>query len=156
VRDAPRVQTIRLQTGNTVRAKDGRWQAYALCIHSLSGQGQATHEAAVHATMATLLRRRVLPAPRYRQAQNTAFGHVSLNRFAAASKCMTRDGSPHIAVLIGTRPEAIKLMPVIRALEDAAIPLRVLVTGQHRELLDPILAELAIKPDENLQVMTSG
>src|SRR5262249_45243966 len=100
--------------------------------------------------------RRVLPAPRYREGENTVFGHGSPTRFAAASKCMTRDGSPHIAVLIGTRPEAIKLMPVIRAVEDAAIPLRVLVTGQHRELLDPILAELAIKPDENLQVMTSG
>jgi UDP-N-acetylglucosamine 2-epimerase (non-hydrolysing) len=70
---------------------------------------------------------------------------------------MTRvDDSRHVAVLIGTRPEAIKLMPVIRALEDAAIPLRVLVTGQHRELLDPILAELGIKPDENLQLMTAG
>jgi UDP-N-acetylglucosamine 2-epimerase (non-hydrolysing) len=54
-----------------------------------------------------------------------------------------------LAVVIGTRPEAIKLAPVVRALDG---PL-VFVTGQHREMLDPILAELGIAPDENLDVM---
>ncbi len=54
-----------------------------------------------------------------------------------------------LAVVIGTRPEAIKLAPVVRALPG---PL-VFVTGQHREMLDPILGELGIEPDENLEVM---
>jgi UDP-N-acetylglucosamine 2-epimerase (non-hydrolysing) len=58
-----------------------------------------------------------------------------------------------IAVLIGTRPEAIKLMPVVRALEAAGAPPSVWVTGQHREMLEPILHDLALRADEQLQVM---
>jgi UDP-N-acetylglucosamine 2-epimerase (non-hydrolysing) len=61
-----------------------------------------------------------------------------------------------IAVLIGTRPEAVKLMPVVRALEAAGKPPSVWVTGQHREMLDPILAELGLHADEHLQVMQPG
>jgi len=61
-----------------------------------------------------------------------------------------------IAVLIGTRPEAIKLMPVVRALEAAGARPSVWVTGQHREMLQPILAELALEADEHLHVMQPG
>ena len=61
-----------------------------------------------------------------------------------------------IAVLIGTRPEAVKLMPVVRALEAAGAPPSVWVTGQHREMLEPILAELDLRADEHLQVMQPG
>jgi UDP-N-acetylglucosamine 2-epimerase (non-hydrolysing) len=58
-----------------------------------------------------------------------------------------------VAVLIGTRPEAIKLMPVVRALERSGAAPAVYVTGQHRELLAPILADLALVPAEDLGVM---
>lgn len=61
--------------------------------------------------------------------------------------------TPALAVLLGTRPEAIKLAPVVRALAAAGAPPRVFVTGQHDELLQPILADLGLPPDENLQVM---
>ena len=61
-----------------------------------------------------------------------------------------------IAVLIGTRPEAIKLVSVVRALEAAGAAPAVFVTGQHRELLDPILADLELKPAEDLGVMQPG
>lgn len=61
-----------------------------------------------------------------------------------------------IAVLIGTRPEAIKLMPVVRALEAAGAPPAVWVTGQHREMLQPILQELDLRADHDLQVMQPG
>jgi UDP-N-acetylglucosamine 2-epimerase (non-hydrolysing) len=44
-------------------------------------------------------------------------------------------------------------MPVVRALEQAGAPHAVYVTGQHRELLAPILADLAITPAEDLGVM---
>jgi UDP-N-acetylglucosamine 2-epimerase (non-hydrolysing) len=66
-----------------------------------------------------------------------------------------RGGKPlkEIAVLIGTRPEAIKLMPVVRALKNAGLEPSVFVTGQHRELLTPILAELEIVVTENLDIM---
>jgi UDP-N-acetylglucosamine 2-epimerase (non-hydrolysing) len=59
-------------------------------------------------------------------------------------------------VLIGTRPEAIKLMPVIRALEAAGRPPQVYVTGQHDELLGPTLRDLAIKPTVNLALLERG
>ncbi|HEY2942943.1 MAG TPA: UDP-N-acetylglucosamine 2-epimerase (non-hydrolyzing) [Vicinamibacteria bacterium] len=64
---------------------------------------------------------------------------------------MSRAGD--VAVLIGTRPEAVKLMPVVRALEAAGAPPAVYVTGQHRELLAPILADLALVPVEDMGVM---
>lgn len=60
---------------------------------------------------------------------------------------------PALAVLLGTRPEAIKLSPVIRALTAAGAPPLVVVTGQHDELLQPILKDLGVAPAENLQVM---
>ena len=61
-----------------------------------------------------------------------------------------------IAVLIGTRPEAIKLMPVVRALEAAGAAPSVWITGQHREMLRPILAELELRVDEDLRLMRPG
>jgi UDP-N-acetylglucosamine 2-epimerase (non-hydrolysing) len=66
---------------------------------------------------------------------------------------LSRARAGDVAVLIGTRPEAVKLMPVVRALEEAGAPPAVYVTGQHRELLAPILADLALVPAEDLGVM---
>jgi len=66
---------------------------------------------------------------------------------------LSRERAGDVAVLIGTRPEAVKLMPVVRALEEAGAPPAVYVTGQHRELLAPILADLALVPAEDLGVM---
>jgi UDP-N-acetylglucosamine 2-epimerase len=61
--------------------------------------------------------------------------------------------APALAVLLGTRPEAIKLSPVVRALAAAGAPPLVVVTGQHDEMLQPILEDLGLVPAENLQVM---
>lgn len=58
-----------------------------------------------------------------------------------------------VAVLLGTRPEAIKLAPVVRALAAAGAAPRVLVTGQHDQMLRPVLEDLGLVADENLQVM---
>lgn len=58
-----------------------------------------------------------------------------------------------VAVLLGTRPEAVKLAPVVRALRAAGAPTRVLVTGQHEQLLRPVLADLELEPDLELSVM---
>ena len=63
---------------------------------------------------------------------------------------------PDLRVLsiFGTRPEAIKMAPVIKALESTAgIDSRVCVTGQHREMLDQVLALFQIKPDMDLNLM---
>src|SRR5579864_2298371 len=58
-------------------------------------------------------------------------------------------------VVFGTRPEAIKMAPVLRALEDEpeAFPVAC-CTGQHRELLEPILSLFRIQPKYNLRVMS--
>ena len=60
-----------------------------------------------------------------------------------------------VALVFGTRPEAIKLFPVIHALQarDDVEP-RVIVTAQHRGLLDQVLEIAGIVPDIDLDVMT--
>ncbi|MFY9433495.1 MAG: UDP-N-acetylglucosamine 2-epimerase (non-hydrolyzing), partial [Thermacetogeniaceae bacterium] len=59
--------------------------------------------------------------------------------------------------IFGTRPEAIKMAPVIKKLESCPdIESRVVVTAQHREMLDQVLATFQIKPDYDLAVMRPG
>lgn len=59
-----------------------------------------------------------------------------------------------IAVIFGTRPEAIKLCPLVLALQrDPAFDCRVCVTGQHREMLHQVLDVFGVKPDADLDLM---
>jgi len=56
--------------------------------------------------------------------------------------------------VFGTRPEAVKIAPVIKALQsEPSIETRLCVTGQHRELLDAALDFFSLRPDFDLQVM---
>uniref|UniRef100_UPI0031387485 non-hydrolyzing UDP-N-acetylglucosamine 2-epimerase n=1 Tax=Sphingomonas sp. CFBP 13720 TaxID=2775302 RepID=UPI0031387485 len=62
-----------------------------------------------------------------------------------------------VLVIFGTRPEAIKLFPLIHALRaDPAFDTRVVVTGQHRDMLDQVLDFAGIVPDVDCRVMTAG
>jgi len=62
-----------------------------------------------------------------------------------------------VLTVFGTRPEAIKLAPVIKELErHPEIISRVCVTAQHREMLDQVLDLFAIKPDWDLNLMRPG
>lgn len=57
-------------------------------------------------------------------------------------------------IVFGTRPEAIKLMPLIKALEaDGSFALKLCVTAQHREMLDSVLEEFDIHPQFDLSLM---
>lgn len=72
-----------------------------------------------------------------------------------------------ILVVFGTRPEAIKLAPVIRELENCSridpmnvarsnvqrVTVKVCITAQHREMLDQVLRLFGIRPDHDLDVM---
>jgi UDP-N-acetylglucosamine 2-epimerase (non-hydrolysing) len=59
-----------------------------------------------------------------------------------------------VAVLIGTRPEAIKLAPVVRELGRCDHwDVRLVVTAQHREMLDQMLSALELRPDVDLDAM---
>jgi UDP-N-acetylglucosamine 2-epimerase (non-hydrolysing) len=59
-----------------------------------------------------------------------------------------------VSVVFGTRPEAIKLAPVVLALRaDARFACDVCVTAQHRQMLDQVLEAFAIAPDADLDLM---
>jgi UDP-N-acetylglucosamine 2-epimerase len=60
-------------------------------------------------------------------------------------------------VVFGTRPEAIKMAPVVKALrETPGLQVQVVVTAQHRQMLDQVLELFEITPDADLDVMTAG
>ena len=64
---------------------------------------------------------------------------------------------PHILVVFGTRPEAIKMAPVVAALRARdGLDVSVAVTAQHRQLLDQVLAIFGIVPDVDLDLMQAG
>jgi UDP-N-acetylglucosamine 2-epimerase (non-hydrolysing) len=59
-----------------------------------------------------------------------------------------------VCIILGTRPEAIKLAPVIRAFQsDPAIATQVVLTGQHREMVDQVMALFDLKADADLAIM---
>lgn len=64
---------------------------------------------------------------------------------------------PSILAVYGTRPEAIKLAPVIRALRaDERFTVTVVSTGQHREMLRQVVGRFGIEADYDLDLMANG
>ncbi len=62
-----------------------------------------------------------------------------------------------VMVVFGTRPEAIKMVPVVMALKaQPGFDVQVCVTAQHREMLDQVLSLFEITPDFDLNLMTPG
>ena len=62
-----------------------------------------------------------------------------------------------ILTVFGTRPEAIKLFPLIHALDaDPRFDSRVCISAQHREMLDQVLSIADVAPDYDLDLMTPG
>lgn len=61
-----------------------------------------------------------------------------------------------ILVVFGTRPEAIKMAPIIKELERQNAQYKVLVTAQHRQMLDGVLEIFDIKPDFDLNIFKKG
>ncbi|KNY10991.1 UDP-N-acetylglucosamine 2-epimerase [Achromobacter piechaudii] len=63
----------------------------------------------------------------------------------------------NVLTVFGTRPEAIKMAPVVKALAvDPAFDAKVCVTAQHREMLDQVLELFDITPDFDLNLMAPG
>src|ERR1035437_3498935 len=63
----------------------------------------------------------------------------------------------NISVIFGTRPEAIKLAPVVLALRNQTwCECRVCVTGQHRQMLDQVLEVFDVQPDTDLNLMQAN
>jgi len=62
-----------------------------------------------------------------------------------------------VLVVVGTRPEAIKMAPVVEALRaQAAVETRVCLTGQHTTLVDQVLEAFDLTPDFDLEIMKEG
>jgi UDP-N-acetylglucosamine 2-epimerase len=65
--------------------------------------------------------------------------------------------SSRILVVFGTRPEAIKMLPLVKVLAaEPALEVRVCVTAQHRQMLDQALELFGVQPDYDLDVMTAA
>jgi UDP-N-acetylglucosamine 2-epimerase (non-hydrolysing) len=63
----------------------------------------------------------------------------------------------HILCIIGTRPEGIKMAPLIKALKrEPWARVTVLATAQHRDLLDQVLVLFGIRPDVDLDIMRAN
>ena len=61
---------------------------------------------------------------------------------------------PRVLVVIGTRPEAVKMAPVIHAFsERPEVDVRILATAQHRSMLDQIHGFFGIRPHRDLDLM---
>ena len=71
---------------------------------------------------------------------------------------MNKKGVKKVLLIFGTRPEAVKMVPVIEELKKhpQEIDLKICVTGQHREMLDQVLSFFEVKPDYDLNVMKKG
>src|SRR5436305_13559713 len=62
-----------------------------------------------------------------------------------------------VMVVAGTRPEAIKLAPVVRELEASpAFTVRLTLTAQHREMVDEVLELFGLRPSHDLDIVTPG
>lgn len=62
-----------------------------------------------------------------------------------------------ILIVFGTRPEAIKMCPLVNILKaEPSLKTKVCVTAQHREMLDQVLALFGIEPDFDLNIMAPG
>ena len=63
-----------------------------------------------------------------------------------------------VLIVFGTRPEAIKMCPLVNELKLRKKDIRpvVCVTGQHREMLDQVLRVFGVKPEYDLSIMKEG
>ncbi|BEJ49913.1 UDP-N-acetylglucosamine 2-epimerase (non-hydrolyzing) [Aeromonas dhakensis] len=62
-----------------------------------------------------------------------------------------------VLIVFGTRPEAIKMAPIVKAFQaNRQVDVRVCVTGQHREMLDQVLNLFEITPEYDLNIMKPG
>lgn len=85
----------------------------------------------------------------------------SVSQPTDSSASVARDSKPNrkrVLCVFGTRPDAVKMAPVVQALQRASdrFEVRVVVTGQHREQLDQVLRVFNLTPDHDLAIMQHG
>jgi UDP-N-acetylglucosamine 2-epimerase (non-hydrolysing) len=69
-----------------------------------------------------------------------------------------RDGPARVLVVVGTRPEAIKMAPVLAALgrRGTAVEARLALTGQHTDMVEQVLEAFSLEPSWDLEIMRPG
>ncbi len=89
--------------------------------------------------------------------KKTVRNPVEVARIDLRNEAVTFPTKRRVMLILGTRPEAIKLAPIALALKASAdFDPFVVVTGQHREMLDQVLQTFAIKPDLDLDLIRDG
>lgn len=58
-------------------------------------------------------------------------------------------------IVFGTRPEAIKMAPLVEGFKKSGLNFKVCVTAQHRQMLDQVLELFEITPDYDLDIMSN-
>src|SRR4051812_23875431 len=81
-------------------------------------------------------------------------GRSSEGRYSSRDK-FGRVNNRRVLVIFGTRPEAIKLAPVIEQLHRV-VDVRTCSTGQHRDILRQVLEVFSLRPDYDLDLMQPG
>ncbi len=80
-----------------------------------------------------------------------------MGHFPLAQDLTPGRSKPEIMVVYGTRPEAIKVAPLIRALDESGLfTVQVAVTAQHRKMLDQVNEVFGIKPEFDLNIHSQG
>ena len=70
---------------------------------------------------------------------------------------METESNKRVLLVFGTRPEAIKMAPLVKALQaDGHFEVSVCVTAQHRQMLDAVLEAFSIQPEYDLNIMAPG
>lgn len=94
-----------------------------------------------------------MTAGKYASAVLAIHQHMSATRVGTREFQMTKK----ILLVFGTRPEAIKMAPLVKALQaQPAFEVGVCVTAQHRHMLDQVLHLFDIQPDFDLNLMKPG
>jgi UDP-N-acetylglucosamine 2-epimerase (non-hydrolysing) len=101
-----------------------------------------------------LLNRCILNSDAGRRSMNANF---SPDVIELSNEAIARYVGMRILTVFGTRPEAIKMAPLVKVLrEHPTIDARVCVTAQHRQMLDQVLDLFAIEPNYDLDIMKPG
>ena len=96
-------------------------------------------------------------APTVGTTVSTAKDYVQSRRQHGTNGPNLRGRRPRILTIVGTRPEAIKMLPLIRGLRaNPEFEVVSIATGQHREMLNQVFATFGEKPDVNLDLMTEN
>src|ERR1700704_2534175 len=84
-------------------------------------------------------------------------GPASVSSASDAPSSMPAEGVLTVMTVVGTRPEVIKLAPVVKALKERPEHFRSILcsTGQHRQMLDQTLGSFGLVADLDLQVMVA-